>query len=107
MPPVKATLKTIPPSLFQRCHGVAIATGKHLLHFLRFKLKGILRHTKVEERPSLWDLYTAVFQVAILLGGAKGGAGVVIRKDKNGQWGNPIGFGLVGGQVSVRSPTQG
>lgn len=42
----------------------------------------------------------AVAQVSILLGGMKGGAGVVIRHDqKTGEWGMPTGFGLVGGQV--------
>lgn len=41
-----------------------------------------------------------VAQVSILLGGVKGGAGVVVRHDKKTQeWSMPIGFGLVGGQV--------
>jgi hypothetical protein len=62
-------------------------------------------HAKVSHvRSSLEDCDVmdcfAVFQVSMLLGGAKGGAGVVIRKDKNGTWGMPVGFGLVGGQVS-------
>lgn len=41
-----------------------------------------------------------VFQISILLGGAKGGAGVVLKHNpQTGEWSNPIGFGLVGGQV--------